>query len=378
MDRDAGGKKSSPLQGYGDRWAYPGHILSLPHEPTVRSLSERILFVRKLTLARAGRHIHPSVLGILVERFPGLKELDVKFHAIHRRRREAIVRHRVSLALALCTPGLENLETLRIELDEHTPLDHGYDEFGNKDGEYPAGEVLNRAVCGLAQHGLRELHLDGAWPISPALFGACEGGKASTFQHLKIMNVTFLLVTYDGRWLFRGNPEDVEEFDEEDVPPGLDPPVSYEEDMDIELPSDYEDEFEFYGADDENGDNPQHQWRERPDPGVFNPIVKSLVKASLRMPRLEHLRVRTAQRGVEGNEMEIEFVAPGRLSEPIPKKLQDGVMVGKRRWVVSIRGGLDWEVQWEIPRDTRELMEEGVGPDGRVIVYGWNKRQFLS
>jgi hypothetical protein len=96
------------------------------------------------------------------------------------------------------------------------------------------------------------------------------------------------------------------------------------------------------------------------------------------MPRLEHLRFRTAERGVEGNGMEIEFVAPGRLSEPILKKLQDGVMVGKRRWVVSLGGDSDWEIQWEIPRDTRELMEEGVGPDGRVTVYGWNKMKFLG
>jgi hypothetical protein len=124
------------------------------------------------------------------------------------------------------------------------------------------------AVCRLATEGFRELHLDGAWPISAALFGACEEGGKPTFPHLKIMNITFPIVTYDGRWLFRGDPEDVEEFDDEDVPPGLEQPVSYEEDMDIELPPDYEDEFEFYGADDENGDNPQHQWREAAPGGV--------------------------------------------------------------------------------------------------------------
>ncbi|KAL2783133.1 hypothetical protein BJX66DRAFT_345207 [Aspergillus keveii] len=295
MGRDAGGKKSSPLRGYDDRWAYPGHILSLPHEPSVRSLPAAIPFVRKLTVARTGRHIHPDVLGILIERLPALRELDVKFHAMHRRRKRALLRHRTALARALCAPGLETLETLRIELNEHTPLDHGFEGVRDRDDASPGGDLMNRAVCRLARGNLRELHIEGAWPIPPALFGACEEreegtGETLAFPNLKVMEVRFPIVTYDGRWLFTGNLKDVEIFDSTDVGPGLDPPTSYEDDMDVELPSDYEDEFEYYDTDVENGDDPMHGWRATPDPEVFNPILEALVKATLAMPQLEHLR----------------------------------------------------------------------------------------
>jgi hypothetical protein len=191
MGRDAGGKKSAPLPGYDDRWAYPGHILSLPHEPSVRSLPAAIPLVRKLTVSRTGRHIHPSVLGILVVWFPGLRELDVRFHAMHRRRKQALLRHRTALARALCTPVLENLETLRIELNEHTPLNHGFEGLPDREDAYPGGDLMNRKVCRLARRNLRELHLEGAWAISPALFGACEEGEdcshmTLTFSNLKV------------------------------------------------------------------------------------------------------------------------------------------------------------------------------------------------
>jgi hypothetical protein len=376
MIRDAGGKKSSPLRGYDDRWEYPGHILSLPHEPSVRSLPSAIPFVRKLTVARTGRHIHPDVLGILVGRLLALRELDEKFHAMHRRRKRALLRHHTALARALCAPGLETLETLRIELNEHTPLDHGFEGVPDRDDAYSDGDLMNRTVCRLARGNLRELHLEGAWPISPALFGACEEreegtGETLTFPNLKIMEVRFPIVTYDGRWLFTRDPEDVEIFDSTDVEPGLDPPTSYEDDMDVELPSDYEDEFEYYDTDVENGDDPMHGWRATPDPEVFNPILEALVKATLAMPQLEHLRAQPVPQGVEGNEMELGYVTPGLPAATIPCEQQDGAMMGKRRWVVSVPDEMDWK----IPDSVRGLMEER---SGEVIVYGWDDGRFLS
>jgi hypothetical protein len=183
--------------------------------------------------------------------------------------------------------------------------------------------------------------------------------------------VRFPIVTYNGRWLFTGDPEDVEIFDSTDARPGLDPPTSYEDDMEVVLPSDYEDEFEYYDADVENGDDPIRGWRATPDPETFNPILKALVKASLAMPQLEHLRAQTAPLGVEGNEMEIEYVAPGRPAEAIPCDQQDGAMLGKRRWVVSVPGVTDWK----IPESVRGLMQERAR---EVIVYGWEDGKFLN
>ncbi|KAL2857575.1 hypothetical protein BJX68DRAFT_263137 [Aspergillus pseudodeflectus] len=107
---------------------------------------------------------------------------------------------------------------------------------------------------------LRELRLHGAWQVSPALFGACGvGGETASFLDLKGLEVSFPIVAYDGCWLFGGNPGDVRKYEDDDVPPCLDPPISYDGDMDFELPSDYEDELEYYSADLENRDNPQHK-----------------------------------------------------------------------------------------------------------------------
>ncbi|KAL3447471.1 hypothetical protein BJX65DRAFT_307880 [Aspergillus insuetus] len=224
---------------------------------------------------------------------------------MHRRRKQALLRHRTALVRALYTPVLDNLERLRIELNEHTPLDHGFEGLPDRDDAYPGGVLINRPVCRLARENLRELHVEGAWPILPALFGACgeaEEREMLAFPNLKIMEIRFPIVTYDGRWLFTGEPEDVKTFDSTDVRPPR-------------------------PADLTNSSTTTRT----PDREVFNPIMKALVKASVAMPHLEHLRAQTAPLGVERNEMEIEYVAPACPAETIPCEQQDGAMLGKRR-----------------------------------------------
>ncbi|KAL3443167.1 hypothetical protein BJX65DRAFT_312184 [Aspergillus insuetus] len=305
-----------------------------------------IPYIHTLKIAQTGRHIDRKVVSVLVERIRHLRRLDLKFLRMQRRRKYFIARRHERLAEALESLLLDRVETLGIWLSEHAPRNHDFEIADARDPEYPKADRLNRAVFKLAQQRLRELYIDESWPISPALFGACDKRQAPTFPYLKTMEVTFPIVTYNGRWLYKGHPDDIKEDDDSEEGPSLDNPRSKESDGEFSLPADYEDELEYF---------------------------TSLVQATLGMPRLQQLSVKTTERGVKGNEIEMEVLVPGVKSDVIPWDKVNTAYMAKRRWVVALGGDADWK----IPDDISKMMQEAVGRDREVTVFGW-KSVFLG
>ncbi|KAL4779252.1 hypothetical protein BJX76DRAFT_361966 [Aspergillus varians] len=329
-----------------DRWAYPEHSLTLD-DAGVTPVLPKISCITALQVAYAGRRIHPAAIGTLLASLPNLQDLDLKIWPIQRQHRALVAEHITTLAQALESPTLARLEQLRIWLGQHTPGDHNYETALARDPSYPAGDVLNHAVFKLAQRSLRELYLDEAWMISPALWGV--------ISHSSRMMA---------RWLCTGDPNEVRPLEGDAPPPPREEPEP-DSDSNSSFNSEVGDEIDDYHEEVLNGDEPRHPWRVKPDPDTFHPLACVLVAAVLRMPSLEHLKIGTTQAGAEYHEVKFEYLRPGRTADTVPFEDQTPEQREKWRWIVSL--GL--EASWELPEDIRELMERRMGEDGEVIFY---------
>lgn len=251
-------------------------------------------------------------------------------------------------------------------MGEKTPLNHSYEAAIAPDLSYPKGDLLNRVVFKLAQQNLRKLYVRG-WRVSPALWGAAEDKSNDLlFPHLQTVDITFPLITYDGRWFYTGDPNEVEPLQGGD--PGEESEPNSDSDRDSNLSSDSgswgEDKVYVYREAVLNGDEPSHWWRLKPDPDMFYPLVRAMVTAAMRMPKLEHLIMEASSENYF--EIAFEYIRQGWLASTIPLRYQTEQQRGKWRWIVLL--GLE-APHWEIPADIRQLMEQHVGGDGEVIQF---------
>ncbi|RDW78572.1 uncharacterized protein DSM5745_05424 [Aspergillus mulundensis] len=285
--------------------------------------------------------------------------------------------HRIALAEALEAPTLHALETLYIEMSYETPQNHSYQTALAHDPDYPHGDSLNLAVFKLAQRSLRELYLGESWPISSAIWGACDGISESLFPYLKIVHVDFPLITYDGGWLYTGNPDDARVWGAlSPQSPLLDPGSDLDSNSPFN-PEHAEKIYPGYHNMEGNGDHPWHEWRVHPDPEIFHPILAAMANAVLRMPNLEHLRLRLVPN--------IDWCCSGGSNEPMESTRHFDICLNylhgehltpilplcyrvgrpeKPKWIVE--SGL--EGIWEIPEDIRDIMKQAVGEDGKVFM----------
>lgn len=201
----------------------------------------------------------------------------------------------------------------------------------------------------------------------PGIMGAGEeDSRDLLFPYLKIVDITFSLITYDGRWYYTGNPNKVKSV--ADLNPGEEYGPDLDSDSDLNSNSSFDseswgrDNIDQYREAVLNGDEPQHLWRQKPDPDTFYPLVRAMVAAAMRMPKLEHLRMGPGD--VHGYEIDFEYIRPKLKANIIPSRKQTEEQLRKWRWIVS--PGL--ETSWEVPDDIRQLMEQHVGEDGEVIV----------
>ncbi|KAL4909671.1 hypothetical protein BDW74DRAFT_143500 [Aspergillus multicolor] len=348
------------------RWAYLEHSLTLDDSDNGDTRLPDIPSITSLNIANTGRRIHPSAIGTLLASLPNIRDLDLKIHPIQRMHNALVTEHINALAHALETPTLAKLEKLRIWLGQHAPRDHNHDPAVSQDPSYPQGDILNKAVSKLAQQSLRELYLDEAWMISPALFTASdtENSDDLSFPYLKTASISFPLITYDGRWLYTGDPGDI-------PPQKENAPQTFRQEPEAEPDLDFNpeggDDIDRYHESLVDDDEPGHPWRIIPDSEAFDPIVHSLAAAVLKMPSLEHLKVETTPTAADFAYYEIafEFLRPGLVADTVPLQDRTAAHQGKWRWIVS----LGIEASWLLPEDIRELMERRVGEDGEVLLY---------
>ncbi|KAL5001564.1 hypothetical protein BDV10DRAFT_160190 [Aspergillus recurvatus] len=352
-----------------NRWLLPEHSLSIDTEsvelPTVDCVSA-------LAVGKQGRRIHPTTVHEMVLNLPNLRVLDWGMAPVQLRHKALKTEYTAALTKALRAPTLAKLEVLTLSLSEYPPNNHDFDTGLERDPVYPDGDMLSLAIRELALRSLKELNIDHV-PISPALFGPMALDTNTSFPHLEHVRIEFPILTYDGRWYYTGDRDSVD-------PEGLDPeeqtqinngPSVDEPDSDCESVI----SLNMDRADFLNGRIPWYAWRKRPDPSMFNPLIRSVVAATLRMPRLKNLLLTTRVRGHSTcdyeEEMErqcaikVNYATPGCYLETLRYPHMSEQADSRCRWVANLGPG----VQWDVPDDLQEMMKEKVGDGGDVVIY---------
>ncbi|KAL4868870.1 hypothetical protein BDV12DRAFT_196848 [Aspergillus spectabilis] len=362
VDRGRETSKYCGIGGPRERWERVQHFLSLdqPRLPPLPSISE-------LGISFTGRQFHPSAIESLILSLPALRQLHLFIGAPKPINHELRAEHRAILARALHSPTLHKLEFLSIRMWYDTPNNHSWDMSPAHDLSYPQGDVLNRAICKLAQRSLRYLNLIGAYPISPALWGEGEerNDTSSTkiiFPYLQKVYIMHSHITYDGRWLYTGHP--VTPPPDHGQEPISRPPIVAEHDHDWDA-LELESAISITRDRLENGDYPSHEWRVWPDPETFYPLIRSLGRAVLRMPKLKSLRVELYTRTFLDNRIMMQIAAPGEKAGVLhwTRRVEDNL--GQWRWIVLLESDLE---DWKFPADIPQLMKNKVGNDGVVII----------
>lgn len=343
------------------RWLYPDHSLSIDSQkaalPTVDCVNR--------FLVGGGRRIHPTAFKEMFLTMPNLRELNLTLPPVHARYKVSRAEYRDALGKALEAPTLQKLEVLCLSVRDSAPENHDFNIALAEDPSYPDGDVLSHAIRKLAQRSLRILHMDGPCIVSPALWESGQGDDGE-FPYLTEMAVDMTIVTYDGRWYYTGDPAAVtaQELDsEEELMIGVEDESESERSDD----SRYDEEIDEERAAFFNGNIPYHPWRRNPDPDMFDPLVRSLAEAALRMPRLQYLNASTkGSRGYKRyRDVDIDLCSPGCFP-PVMKELQDTAhSVKDWRWII----GLGLEVSWTPPIDVQQTMKKRVGEDGRVLIH---------
>ncbi|KAL2823819.1 hypothetical protein BDW59DRAFT_148378 [Aspergillus cavernicola] len=369
-------RESPTSTGYGhERWAYPEHSLTLHNDKEDPLALPSLSSISDLSIATSGRRIHPTAIKQILDSLPHLCKLDLKIWPVKRKNKSLRAEMRNALASALESPSLQNLEVLRIDMEESTPYDHNY-QTAEIDPDYPDGDHLCRAVCTLAQRSLRELYMGQECLISPVLWGfdrVNRDREEKSFPYLEKLQIDFALYTYDGRWYYTGDPSEgadhgFNEADHRDAAPPL--TSDSEPDSCSSYNSEYADTLNEELEDELNGNTPYNSWRQVPDLSMFNPLIRALVSATLRMPRLMALRVRANNPGEDEYGISVECAGPGIraqgvYSEGISSTLQPEDQLGKWRWVVH----MGYRGSWDLPGDIQELMREKLGEEGEILIF---------
>ncbi|KAE8152992.1 hypothetical protein BDV25DRAFT_127610 [Aspergillus avenaceus] len=333
-----------------ERWSFDDNYLTLDEVSLPQTQS-----VEALRIANGARSMHPSAIGRIISSLPHLQRLALELNAPKAKRVEMQDEHRSCLAHALVSTSLSNLRTLNIYIEQGIPSNHN---FQNRpyDPKYPNGDILNAAIRQLAENThLTNLSLTGDWLVSPELF---NGEK--TFPYLEKVNIQGALITYDGRWYYTGNPTDIE--------------ASYEnirDDVDDGSDSDSNSSFNSKGGDPLpegreallNGHEPYHMWRTRPDPQMFDPLMKIMATAIPRMPSLQNFRFSMGTNSMFYHGIIFEYLKPRQHTEwfEYPRSLAE---MDKIRCYVTCMP----EARWDVPGDVFALWKEVVGDRGAVAV----------
>lgn len=253
------------------------------------------------------------------------------------------------------SPSLRNLRTLNIYIEQGIPWNHNFKSQPD-DPRYPDGDVLNAAIRKLAENThLKNLNLTGFWLVSPALFNR-EG-----FPYLEKVQIQGALINYDGRWYYTGNPTDVEAA----YAHSRDDSGDDDEDSDLNssFNSEFRDSLPEYREALLNGDEPYHMWRTQPDPRMFDPLMKTMATAVLRMPRLQKFFFSIGMGHSNDYGIMFECLKPGVHPEwfQSPHKT---VELDTTRCYVTLMP----EARWEVPGDVATLWKEFVGDKGVVVV----------
>lgn len=314
-----------------------------------------------------GFSIHPTAGFLMARCFQGLQELSLSYYDPVKRRRALRREHRQAVADGVKSlHDLPRLRKLQIKCEHNRdPQDHGFEIQDFRDGQ--GVDALCEAIRCLAQAGkLAELDLE-ATLVSPDLFQDQRlppGQREIPWPSLERFRICQGIVAPDGRWYATGDPAQsptdspISTYGSEASSVRMYAPDDPDVDSEDLSNDDGDDEYVDAPA---NGDAPDHRWRTRLDPDVFDPLALALAAAVLVMPKLKR---GTVELGVDAGRGLLPYVLacaePGQemqwdeYIESAPATAQG------RRWRAILHDGAGWEPSEEL----QGLWNAWVGPGG--------------
>lgn len=313
-----------------------------------------------------GRAPHPTTLCQIAISLPSLESLDLTYWDPAVKRHDLRKEHRAALGDGLreLSRKLSTLERLCIRRQDGVdPSNHSF-ACGDlqRDGVDPLCDGI-RHLMGTCH--LKELQLENII-ISPDLFRlspsstdlAIADQEAPTFLHLRHLDIKSGILSPSGRWYYTGDPASIK---------------ASEGDFILEEEEDDDDDDEDNSTRDRfvNGERPHYEWRTRPDPETFDPLIQGLTDVMLkRMPSLQWARLEIGCGLDEFAGIIIKCCEAGQPFVHPPGKRR------KRPWVedVTVRRCKAWvgkATEWDIPTNVMATWREWVGSSGSVETGIW-------
>ncbi|KAI8631029.1 hypothetical protein F5Y19DRAFT_427379 [Xylariaceae sp. FL1651] len=325
--------------------------------PTVRCVAS--LYIA----ASPGRALHPTTMCQLAGSLPHLEKLELEVLDPVNKRKQMRKHHRLALATGLTTLNLPKLT--RLSIYRKTTTDVYNHSFDCGDLEDDGFDALNDALRQLSQAApLTDLVLSGAL-VSPDLFRShrTTNHDASTWSTLQNFSVQADIIAPSGKWYYTGDPVAVEPGS---VATGSDDEDEDEDDDDDDEASDSDDDVDRDAV--ANGVRPSHAWRSRPDPDLFNALVRDMADAVLRMPQLRTGTLDIGPGYGEPTGIVLKCAEAGYAFDNRPDWERDSdEEKTTRRW----QAWIGTATEWEVPKDVRALWTEWLGDGGKSAVGRW-------
>lgn len=334
----------------------------------------QVQWVRSLRIgATLGRAPHPITLCRIASLLPSLESLDLTYWDPAVKRHDLRKEHRVVLgnglkALSSKLPMLERLCVRR--QDGVDPSNHSF-ACGDlrEDGVDPLCDGIRHLmeIC-----HLKELQLENIM-ISPDLFrrSPCSTSltiadqEAPAFLNLRYLDIKSGILAPSGRWYYTGDPASVEASEGDFI---LNDDDDTKEDKDIDKSDDEDNLMRDRFV---NGERPHREWRTRPDPETFDPLIRDLTGEILkRMPSLQWARLEIGCGLDDFVGIIIQCCEAGQPFVHPPGKRR------KRLWVedVTLRRCRVWvgkASEWDIPSDVKAMWREWAGVSGSIETVNW-------
>ncbi|KAK0642874.1 hypothetical protein B0T16DRAFT_459080 [Cercophora newfieldiana] len=343
--------------------------------------------------------LHPTAICQILTALPNLQSVNLRLTQPSRRVCPLRKKHRLALSDGLRSLSLPRLKTFHLALGDHDHKNHSFvackDE--NTEGPPDQGDALSIALRIFTQScpQLKEVVLsDGKF--SSALFqdrGTVVGKAAPTWPALESLTIAMRgnLLSPSGVWYFTGEePQSQDQVTPHNegcklanrgapvwvriarrfsgVTSNLDDGES-----DLGYNDDPMAEFDKYV-----GNVPHSEWRTRPDPVIFDPLVLSMMEAVNRsMPKLRSMMFEMASNHdpVPSAGVRMECLETGdrthNLKENDEKGEKDTGVGTSAKHHRSCRILLGRDTRWALPSKVADLCKEWAGEDGTVLLEEW-------
>ncbi|KAK5658192.1 hypothetical protein OQA88_2165 [Cercophora sp. LCS_1] len=349
--------------------------------------------------------IHPTSICQILTALPNLQSLTLKLKQPSRRVCPLRKKHRLALADGLRTLSLPRLQTLRLALGDCDPKNHSFVACKHGNAEASPGQIdpLSDALRIFTQSCplLKEVALsDGQF--SSALFHdpRTAANVTHTWPALESLTITMRgnLLAPNSAWYFTGEEQQPQDevtphnegykFANSGAPLRLrivrhfSGVTSNLDDGESDLGLDLQDPAEE--LDKFVGDAPLNEWRTRPDPVVFDPLVRSMMEAvNHSMPKLRSLRFEIASNcdAVPSTGVRIVCLDTGANTKMSPDVEEKGEArgEGKKEMVAEASANghrrchiwLGHDTRWAMPSGVAGSCKEWVGEKGTVLLEEW-------